>query len=514
MKKRTIGAVLALVMLTVLVLTACQPAGSGNKTGGDSGSSGVDEPYKMSIFLCDFVTTQAFDPTSPVKLLFDELTNTEVEWIWAPNSEYDELVTTKLASNDLPTLMLHKNMTNMAIPNAIRAGAFWEIGPLLKDYPNLSQANPVTLNNISIDGKVYGAYRVRDLGRLGVGIRKDWIENLGRTMPTTTDELFDLMVAFTNDDPDQNGQKDTWGMHFCLYTGSLDVVSIWFDAPNRWGFDADGKLIPAHLTDGYYESMLWLRDLYNEGAINQDFATLPTDQWRDALRNGYAGARVDTMNDVVGYQTWMVQNLGIDPEHIMWTVLPTVKGPDGGERAYPTTGHAGYFVISKQATNNSETELKRVLQFLDRCNDPEVQEVTEVGILDLTWWKDENGYKIPTPAEEQPNVDKLYHNLSQFTMGIPEKIVIAPVPSVVQDDYDVARAYNDTIVVGNPCEPLISKTASEQGTQLAKLYEDARVQFICGQIDEAGWKAALDNWLAQGGQTIIDETQALYDALD
>ncbi len=87
------------------------------------------------------------------------------------------------------------------------------------------------------------------------------------------------------------------------------------------------------------------------------------------------------------------------------------------------------------------------------------------------------------------------------------------VPSQVRDDYNAARDYNANIAVANPCEPLISATAASQGTQLAKVYEDARIQYIVGQLDDAGWQAAIANWLAQGGQAIIDETQALYDAL-
>jgi len=98
-------------------------------------------------------------------------------------------------------------------------------------------------------------------------------------------------------------------------------------------------------------------------------------------------------------------------------------------------------------------------------------------------------------------------------MGIPTKLVINPVPSVVRDEYNEAKAYNAKIVVANPCEPLISATASSKGSQLAKIYEDARVQFICGQLDEAGWQAALKDWLSQGGQDIINETKVLYDAL-
>ncbi|MBO1722884.1 sugar ABC transporter substrate-binding protein, partial [Extibacter sp. GGCC_0201] len=42
-------------------------------------------------------------------------------------------------------------------------------------------------------------------------IRQDWLDNLGLYMPTTAEELLDVMRAFTFDDPDGNGKDDTYG---------------------------------------------------------------------------------------------------------------------------------------------------------------------------------------------------------------------------------------------------------------------------------------------------------------
>ena len=518
--------VLSLALVAIMLVSfgaACQQSSTSSSTAPASsvastpaGSSGAaapetEAPYEMSVYITDFTTTQGWDPDSQVAKDIEALTNTKVEYIWVPNAEYDDKLSAALAAGNLPTAMLHKDMTNMAIPNAIRAGAFWEVGPYLHEYEYLSQASEIILNNISIDGKVYGVYRSRDLGRLGLAMRSDWLKNLGLEKPKNVDELYDTLVKFTKNDPDQNGQNDTWGLHFCVYTGAMDTIATYFGAPNKWGV-YDGKVVPAHMTQEYFDSMVWLKNLYNEGAINQDFATLPSDKWRDALRSGFAGARSDTMDDAVGYQDWMVANADRDPDDIVWTVIPTVAGPDGVERALATSGHAGYFAISKDATNNSEDELRRVLYFFDRLNTEEGQTLTMAGIEGLTYWRDDEGKRMPLTAEQQPIVDKLYHSLGQLTIGIPNRMEL-DAPSKVREEYFVARAYNDKIVVGNPCEPLLSQTAITKGSQLLKIYDDARVQFICGLIDEAGWEAAKDTWLKQGGQDIINETQALYDAL-
>ena len=45
-------------------------------------------------------------------------------------------------------------------------------------------------------------------------IRTDWLDNLGLKAPTTMDELLEVARAFRYDDPDGNGQDDTWGIGF------------------------------------------------------------------------------------------------------------------------------------------------------------------------------------------------------------------------------------------------------------------------------------------------------------
>ena len=43
-------------------------------------------------------------------------------------------------------------------------------------------------------------------------MRVDWLKNLGLEMPTDLDSLYDVLYAFTYDDPDGNGQQDTVGI--------------------------------------------------------------------------------------------------------------------------------------------------------------------------------------------------------------------------------------------------------------------------------------------------------------
>jgi len=49
-------------------------------------------------------------------------------------------------------------------------------------------------------------------------------------------------------------------------------------------------------------------------------------------------------------------------------------------------------------------------------------------------------------------------------------------------------------------------------TEIATIISDARVAYMSGTIDAEGFEAARQDWLAQGGQQIIDQVNAAYHA--
>lgn len=55
-----------------------------------------------------------------------------------------------------------------------------------------------------------------------------------------------------------------------------------------------------------------------------------------------------------------------------------------------------------------------------------------------------------------------------------------------------------------------SETYSLSGANLDEIIDNARTQYICGEIDEEGLKAAWENWERQGGQAVIEEINAQH----
>ena len=162
-----------------------------------------------------------------------------------------------IASGELPKLI--KLDYAPTIIATLKAGQFWELGPLLKDYRNLSAPSPLYYDNISVDGKIYGIPLFRELGRASVQYRKDWFDKLGLEPPVTLDDWYKVVRALSLSDPDGNGVNDTYGMALDkqynqeIYS-TLTRIAVSQGAPAKWMVE-DGRFNPDFMTEPYFETM-------------------------------------------------------------------------------------------------------------------------------------------------------------------------------------------------------------------------------------------------------------------
>ena len=108
------------------------------------------------------------------------MTNAELKIEWVPDGIYTDKMNTALTTNSLKKATFVKYTDYILVKNAIRSGAFWEIGPYLDEYPNLRNLDKKILQQAAVDGKIYGLYTERPSSRQGIILRKDWLERLGQ----------------------------------------------------------------------------------------------------------------------------------------------------------------------------------------------------------------------------------------------------------------------------------------------------------------------------------------------
>ncbi|HPF87496.1 MAG TPA: extracellular solute-binding protein [Candidatus Limiplasma sp.] len=465
-----------------------------------------DEPYEADI-LCITFTGEPIADDAPTKLAFEELTNSLINFTWVADSNYEEKLNVMMASQSLPTIVVLKGLTSSVIENA-RYGAFWDLTDYIDDYEYLSQINPVIINNVSIDGRLYGIPRTRVLGRMGITYRKDWLANLGMEEPTTVDELYDVLYAFTYNDPDGNGENDTYGMTWCKYDGPLDIITTWFNGGNQWVEQEDGSVIPYFETDGYWEAMQWAKKLYDDGLVNEDFAVRDSAIWTDDFKASRSGVFVDCADAAQRMDSSLVEQ-GI--EDAVW-VIGTVAGPDGNLYNLPTAGHAGIVAITK-AGAKTEEDLRAALEFLDSTNTTEAMNMFTYGLPGRDFTIDDEGYVVRTEGATD-TINQENEGFNQFMTNVANTATQEKRSTIREQVYQVQYVINPDLCVANPCQSLLSSSTvySEKGSTLETIVDDARVQYIVGQLDEEGYKAEIQRWYDQGGADLVAELSEMNQA--
>ncbi|WJH32463.1 extracellular solute-binding protein [Paenibacillus sp. CC-CFT747] len=490
---------------SAIVLAASALAGCGSKETGGAAGSGTspnpsdNAPLKITM-MADLHTPEV--PSDEVLKALEEKTNARFTVQWVPDGNYDEKFQAALATGSLPQVAWLKNAASVAlVRSAIESGQFWEVGPYLKDYKNLSKLNGNTLNNTKINGKIYSLYQERDLARSGVIYRKDWADKLGIAEPKTTDDLYTMLKKFK--EADLGGGGNTIGLadRNDLVYGSFKALSSWFGTPNNWGVE-NGKLVPDFMTKGYLDTMKFLKKLYSEGLINKDFPVTSKADQQNLMYTGKAGVYIGNMPDVKTMQEKTVKNV----PGAQFDVTNTINGPDGKPGLWSLPGYGSLMLFPKSSVK-TEADLKKLLAVFDKFFDPEVADLLKYGIEGKHYTK-KDGKVVP-----DSDVKKLEKEATPYLgMALADTTNITPsfytLPVMEKANTLVKAA--EKFAIADPAAPLASKTAIEKGNRLQDIIKDGTYQFILGKIDEKGFQDVIKKWQDQGGAQIISEYNAEY----
>jgi putative aldouronate transport system substrate-binding protein len=159
---------------------------------------------------------------------------------------------------------------------------------LLTKYPALRKAGTGT------DGKLYQFGRINEtIPMRGVFIRKDWLEKLHLNMPQTTEEMYQVAKAFTEQDPDGNGKKDTYGL--ALANNTVATLNEMFGVTYPNFVVLGNELI--HGWDNIQAVTAFKKRLYNEGLVDKDFFVDKNgSKAKQDFLNGKIGIYMDQFN--------------------------------------------------------------------------------------------------------------------------------------------------------------------------------------------------------------------------
>ena len=397
----------------------------------------------------------------------------------------------------------------------------------LQKYPNLYaewEADAACQLLYKAYGKIYyfprndtrnAPYEGSYTGGMGLYYRADWAEKLGIAEPTNMDELLDMLIAFAEQDPDGNGQKDTYGLATTF--ARLEGLWSWFNAyPDYWVDSADG-IIPGYLDkERMMDALTWLRKAYETGAIDPEFQGNV-----DGFVNGTFGAytyhlNADWANGIINEKFGTANpDLG-DPMEIInnLTCLPPHEGMSGTTRPYFMDGMAVF------AYHCPDEIMERMLAIWDWSLTDEGWMETNFGIEGTDFEYAEDGsLKRLEPWNTRNTQAKI---AAMTTWGGAEWIVelsdfkCLPEGKTNQDmiDYSMKlvklsnEACHNPDVTFNMAASLISTDAR---AAFMFDYRGGLLSIVTGTDDvEAMYDAFVANAYSAGVQAVIDaETEAL-----
>jgi len=458
------------------IVTAC---GGGQATEG----SGAEKPLDISI-MTFYYTPEPPGPDNVIVKEVEKRTNTKLNITWVSPNSYGDKVNVTLASGDIPDLMLLDNPFTPQVRTMVEQGAFWDVTDYIKDYPNLSRFPAETwTNSKQKDGRNYGIPRVRPVEGGGFPyLRKDWIDKLGLEVPKTTDELYTVLKAFVEQDPDGNGKDDTIG--FAGYVdqqgmGTLVQIQNAFTGANGNWKVVDGKLVNVNLLPETRDALDWLSRAYKEKLIPEDLAVLKNSQAKDLLKAGRAGGFLDTV-EAAWEPTAELRKTNPEADFLPLVSLNGYVNRD--------SGFFGVFAIPKKVP---EAKMKQLLAFLDYGASDEGHVLALYGLPDVHHTVEGGIYQTTEQAEKDIVAQQAFGQI----FGKYDKYQRAYRAGMPKETFDRNRGIIDErakISVPDYSYGLYSETEVKVGAELAKKIQDMKTKVILGKEPIEAWDALVE----------------------
>ncbi len=376
----------------------------------------VTEPVTISIakerHMLD--TTESYNEKASFKNITEE-TGLTLEFIELAAGTSSEKVPLMLAGGDMPDVFWALLSDDQVLQNE---DLFVPLEDLIPTYaPNCL----ATYEQLGVDweeisttpsGHIFGM-----LGRweslyenTGDGIRimnKQWLDAVGKEVPTTLDEFYDVLKAFKEGDPNGNGEADeipycfSEDMWCATITNDMGIWGIgngqggWSGATTPMYTIKDGTVNASVNTDAYREYLEYFHKLYSEGLIDQEGFSQNTEVFSNKIKNNQVGT----------YYSWTALEYLSSEEAENWVVVPTFSAYDdvqpvaNGEQDRSTI-QKNKWVISSTC-EHPEAAL-RLWDYLAR--DTESKLTLWGGEKGILWdeYEDGSGYYFIVPEDTTP----------------------------------------------------------------------------------------------------------------
>lgn len=290
----------------------------------------------------------------------------------------DARYATAAAANSLPDLFGIQFSTQQsdAFLKWVQEGLIAPVDSLYSMMPQSTKtrfSDPEMQKLAQINGKRYILQEKAGLNtRVGMFIRKDWLDKLHLQMPQTLDDLMNVMKAFTYNDPDGNGKKDTYGFGVGGFGSnqiglgnSFEPFFGAFGLPGIWNYNTPGKLSLSIHDPGYLQAVQFTKQMADAKVIDPSWASMSTNDFNAAWKQqGKYGIIVNDFCATLCQANYQAFDTNFPTGD--WVPLNPPVGPNGQSFLGTYTDVGTRMAVSQKAMNAGKSPA--IARFLEWAN--------------------------------------------------------------------------------------------------------------------------------------------------
>jgi putative aldouronate transport system substrate-binding protein len=280
-EKKKSGILVLSILALLVVMTVAGPRSFGAKKKTSGGPVQLD--------WLAYQTTEQPDPESPIIKAVEKRFNVKFKFWFIDDQRWNEVLNVKFAAGEIPDVFRLRDISNLA--RYVKIGVLGELplttikklAPHYYAYIKRADKSKIIWDITSYQGKNYG-FSMPNFDHLYPNVmvwRTDWLKNVGIVKkPETLAEFETAMYKFRNNDPDQNGKKDTYGLSVTGFNpvfGAFGIRSIPLRQTDKTNdlfmYNKKNKIVFTPLRPGAKQALALLQKWYKDGVIDPEFVT-------------------------------------------------------------------------------------------------------------------------------------------------------------------------------------------------------------------------------------------------
>lgn len=310
--------------------------------------------------------------------LVEDRFEVDLEWMVSPGVTLKESRQMLLTGDDYPDVFLEGKFTATELLVYGRQGLLLPLNDLIENHaPHIRERMESDADFrrtlTAPDGHIYGIPRLNEcyhcIYAQKYWINQAWLDALELDIPETTEQLYEVLKAFKERDPNNNGIQDeiplTGGPRRYVWHGNIDAYlmnAFIYNDNDKYLLVEDGQVSFAANRPEWREGLRFMNRLYEEGLIDPAAFT----QSDEALT--HIGNREG--DEVIGSMTAALVSYLVNPydpaltRHRHWTVVPPLEGPQGVRLTGKTKGVGEFqFAITDKASPEAQVAAIRIADY-------------------------------------------------------------------------------------------------------------------------------------------------------